>query len=186
MSTSAGESRVSGTLAEGTLGGLSNFTSYSLIAQLVRSGSVVDTSTASFTTSGPQPRISFNFSGSDATNFRMEYTGLTNIIVRIDITDSSDVDHVRNGLDPTQTYTHNARRTNEVGLLPIKVNNLEGFRAIGNGPGGNITVIYGDPGGDSATVNFYRARGWSVSTEGGIAGQVISSMRRTFTRGSYS
>ena len=146
---------------------------------------MVDTATASFTTdeepyTGPAPWISFDFGGSTSTNFRMTYTGLTSIRVEIDIANATDVDHSRSSLDPSQTYNHTATRRT-AGLLPVGLGVINGFRVTASGPGGTISVNYGDFGVFGETVNAYRARGWTAGDD-----PAALTLRRTFGPGSYT
>ena len=147
----------------GALTNLSVGTGYTVLAELLRSGSVIDTATRNFVTTAPTPTVTFDFGGSGATNFRMTYSGVTSINVAIDLGGVPDVDHARANLDPTQEYSHTASRK-RFGISPsILWASLDGLRVTATGPGGTITINYGDLGDDiDTTRDFYRARGWNV------------------------
>ena len=159
---------------------------------MTQSGRVVDTAIASFTTdeepyTGPTPSLTLDFGGLTTTNFRMTYTGLTSINVRIVLGASTDVSHARVGIDPTQTYTHTATRRTLPGL-GVPWIDLNGLYVSAIGPGGTITISYPDPGtGPSlsaaiAARNFYRDRGWTTNL--GVSG--VIDCDRSFGPGSYT
>ena len=140
---------------------------------------------ANFTTLAPAPRISFDFGGLGATNYRMEYTGLTSISVYITLSSTNkDVSHLRTDLDPTETYNHTASRRS-IALFAIEYASLLGIRIRATGPGGTITLNYGDPGGEEATKNFYRSRGWNLRSASTGDDRYIN-MSRTYGPGSYT
>ena len=59
----------------------------------------------------------------------------------------------------------------------VSLGNVNGLVLDAVGPGGRISITYGDPGGDDATAQFYAARGW---TRFGVAG-----ISRIYNQGSY-
>ena len=178
QSVDAGESAVSAGSSTGSLSGLGAFTTYTARAELLHRGIVVDAAVANFTTLAPPLSITFDFDGGVPTNFGTTYRGLTSISVAIDLGSAADIDHVRTGLDPTRTYSHTAARNYAPGIPSW--NRLDGLSVTARGPGGTITITYGDPGGDESTRAFYRARGWTVGS-----GPQIN-MSRTFGPGTYT
>ena len=159
---------------------------------MTQSGRVVDTATASFTTdeepyTGPAPSISFNFGGSGATNFRMSYTGVESINVSINLAGSTDVDHVRSGLDPFQRYEHTATRRGPV-VGALNWNILQELRVTAAGPEGVISINYPDfeegVSEGEVTRAAYAARGWLVDDTSSPAANI--SATRGFGPGTYT
>ena len=180
------------TTASGTLSGLSGSTRYFVEARLTQNGRVVDTATASFTTdeepyTGPAPSITLNFSpvgGRSETSFGWTFTGLDSFVLELDLSGARDVDESVSGLDPTRSYSGAEGVSRLPAARAIHWNEVQGLRVRASGPGGTITVTYGDPGGGVATRAFYANRGWTV---GGLpVDNANVDGSRTFGPGSYT
>ena len=117
----------------------------------------------------------------------MSYTGVESINVSINLRGSTDVDHVRSGLDPFQRYEHTATRR----LVPVRAlnwNTLQELRVTAVGPGGVISIDYPDfddgaLDGEAARA-AYAARGWLVDDTSSPAGGI--SATRGFGPGTYT
>ena len=164
QSVSAGESSVSGGVATGSLSGLAGFTGYTARAELVRAGRVVDVATFNFTTLAPQPKLRFSIltipirpNGAYFTHVRIAYIGVRSISIDIGIDDDDDIAYNRQVLNPTLSYNTSDRRND------LEVGGLDRLIVTATGPNGAIQINYGNPGGNTATRNFYESRGWIFS-----------------------